>query len=216
MDHVTIQFPAIHNCTDNNKDLPHESSFRYVNVYQNHAVLVTPTTAICIDLLEYFINYCGIEETERPAFDELMAWMEGKSFTKDFWQFLVAKNEINVVSETKIKIKSGTFEKVLIYEHVNVSLDQVVGMLNKNIENQKSSVAAIGISQNNFNIISKTIGKMIGKNVLIFEFITITSTIRFTVDEMTFIFGVVLSSGQPTLKPFNFEHFKKFVQPKML
>lgn len=213
--HVTLQFPALHNCLDNSKDLPLQSMFRYVNIHRGHAVLVTSTTTICVDLRDYFIGYHTVEETERHAFEELMKWLEGKSFTDKFWKFLTQKNEISIVADNKIKIVGESLEKILVYEPVEVNIESAMSILVNNIENHKSAVPAVGISMHNFNIISKTVGKMIGKNVLVFEFLSASSTIRFTVNEMNFIFGVILSSGSPTLKPFNFEPFKKFTTPQL-
>lgn len=185
--------------------------YNYVSIINGHAVVVTPYSSIFIDLNDYFINYMTIVDDHREGFDELMKWMEGKHFTSEFWSYLTHWNTIYVVNEKSIKISGDNFEKELHYTHDDeVDIKNVLNMLVNNFKAGKNQLASIGVSNYTLKIIDKTIGKIIQKNPLIFEFISLNATIRFTVDSMPCVFGIILSSNALTTKQFLFDGFKNF------
>ena len=205
-----IMFPAIHKGIIPTKETTTEP-YNYVSVINVHAVVITPYSNIFIDLNDYFINYITIVEDHRQGFKELMDWMEGKHFTSEFWRYLTGWNTVEVVNENSISISGDKFEKELHYTHdQNISIKNVLNMMVNNFKSGKYQLASIGISNFTLKIIDKTIGKIIQKNPLIFEFISLNSTIRFTVDSMPCVFGIVLSNNALTAKQFIFDGFKNF------
>ena len=210
MNEVLIMFPALHNGIIKTKDATTEP-YNYVSVINGHAVVITPFSNIFIDLNDYFINYITIAEEHRPGFDELMKWMEGKHFTSEFWSYLTGWNKIRVIDEFSIGIDGDKFVKELHYtQDENIDIRNVLNLVVNNFKAGKYQLGSIGISNYTLKIIEKTIGKIIQKNPLIFEFISLNSTIRFTVDSMPCIFGIVLSNNALTTKQFIFDGFKKF------
>jgi hypothetical protein len=210
MSQVLIMFPAIHKGIIPTKEATTEP-YNYVSVISGHAVVITPYSNIFIDLNDYFINYITIVEDHRQGFKELMDWMEGKHFTSEFWSYLTGWNTVEVVDENSISISGDKFEKELHYTHdENINIKNVLNMMVNNFKSGKYQLASIGISNFTLKIIDKTIGKIIQKNPLIFEFISLNSTIRFTVDSMPCVFGIVLSNNALTTKQFIFDGFKNF------
>jgi len=210
MKKVLIMFPAIHNGIIKSKDNTTEP-YNYVSVSSGHAIVVTPYSTIFLDLNDYFINYITIGEEQREAFAELMDWMEGKHFTSEFWAYLTHWNTIHVIDRYRINISGDRFEKELVYTHDdNIDITNLINMLINNSKSGKFQLASIGISNQTMKIIDKTVGKLIQKNPLIFEFISLNSTIRFTVDSMPCVFGIVLSSNALTTKSGLFDGFKNF------
>jgi len=210
MKKVLIMFPTIHNGIIKTKD-PTTEPYNYVSVVCGHAVVVTPFSSIFIDLKDYFVNYITLAEDQREGFHELLNWMEGKHFTSEFWSYLTAWNTIEVVDDNSISISGDKFYKMLHYTHdENISIKNILNMVLNNFKSGKYQLASIGISNYTLKIIDKTVGKIIQKNPLIFEFISLNSTIRFTVDSMPCIFGIILSNNALTTKQFIFDGFKNF------
>lgn len=210
MEKVLIMFPAIHKGIIKSKDNP-KDPYNYVFVINSHAIVTTPYSVIAVDLNDYFLNYITIEENQKESFLELLKWMEGRHFTSEFWSYLTSWNEIFVLNETSICISGDKFEKVLHYtEDDDVDYKTTLSLILANSKSGKYQLGSIGVSNLTLKIIDKTIGKLIQKNSLIFEFISLNSTIRFTVDNMPCIFGIFLSSNAVTSKQYLFDGFKQF------
>lgn len=210
MSKVLIMFPSLHNGIIKTKDKTSEP-YNYVSVISGHAVVITPYSNIFIDLKDYFINYITIVENEKEGFYELLEWMEGKHFTSEFWSYLTAWNTIEVIDEFSISISGDKFVKELHYTHdEEIDTKNIINMVVNNFKAGKYQLPSIGLSNYTLKIIDKTIGKIIQKNPLILEFISLNSTIRFSVDSMPCIFGIVLSNNALTAKQFIFDGFKNF------
>jgi hypothetical protein len=203
-------FPSLHNGIIKTKDKSTEP-YNYVSIVSGHAIVITPYSTIFVDLKDYFINYITIIDEHRQGFDELMEWMEGKCFTSEFWSYLTGWNVIKVIDEFSISITGDKFVKELHYSHDDdINVKNVLNMTVNNFKSGKYQLASIGLSNFTLKIIDKTIGKIIQKNPLIFEFISLNSTIRFTVDSMPCIFGIILSNNALTTKQYIFDGFKNF------
>lgn len=210
MSKVLIMFPTLHNGIIKTKEETTEP-YNYVSVINGHAVVITPYSNIFIDLEDYFINYITIVEDHKQGFRDLLQWMEGKHFTSEFWSYLTAWNTIEVIDSNSISISGDKFVKELHYTHDDsISINNVLNLVVNNFKSGKYQLASIGISNFTLKIIDKTIGKLIQKNPLIFEFIALNSTIRFSVDSMPCIFGIILSNNALTTKQFIFDGFKNF------
>lgn len=213
MEHVKILFPSLHKGIKKDKNAPDESPYNYVSVLNGHAIVCTPQTVVCFNMWEYFMSYQVIPDDHKPEFSKLMAWMEGKHFTSEFWDFLTKWNHVSVVDENRLRVVNEKLDKELVYHHIAADLSSQKKLLKDNWENGKSQIANIAISNYHLKLIYDAIGTFIQKSALIFEFYTISSTVRFAVDEMNFIFGVLLSSGSVAIKPDNFKFMKEFIYP---
>lgn len=211
MKKVNLSFPALQKGIKSSKDNPENAPYNYVSIYSGHAIVVTPYVVICVNLEDYFLNYHTIHEEEREGFRELMNWMEGKFFTVEFWNYLTSKNEIYVIDDNMINVAGDNFEKQLIYSHKEISLQNVLSILKLNWDNGMNQISSIAINNNNLKTIDTTLGKLIATKALIFQFQSSgASTIRFTVEDMNCLFGIILSSNDCLSKPFNFEQLKQF------
>lgn len=212
MNKVKIMFPLLHKGVKQSKDNPEGSPYNYIVVRDGHAIVTTPYVVIALNLRDYFLNYHTIDEMEREGFEELMNWMEGKAFTVEFWSYIVAKHDITVLDDDRINVTGDAFQKELIYQEQDVKVENILSLLKNNWINGKTQVSAVGMSANNLKTITDTVGKLIGPNALIFEFnAVVNSTIRFTIEDMPCVFGVMLSSNNALDRPFNFDGFRKFV-----
>jgi hypothetical protein len=210
MSDFKIMFPAIHNGIMKTKDETTEP-YNFVSVVCGHAIVVTPYSSIFLDLNDYFINYITLAPGHREPFDQLIKWMEGKHFTSEFWSYLTHFNTIEVIDENTISISGDKFVKELKYEHdEKINISTVLNLLVNNSKALKYQLASIGVSNYVLKIIDKTVGKIVQRNSLIFEFISLNATIRFTVDSMPCIFGIILSNNALTTKQFIFDGFKNF------
>ena len=211
MEKVQLAFPNIHKGIKKSKDHPETAPYNYVTIFQQHAIIVTPYSVICLNIEDYFLNYHTIHEEQKVGFRQLMIWLEGKHFTTEFWDYLTTKNEIIVIDDNRINVSGDCFQKELVYEHKEVVFNNALQMIKQNFSDGKVQISSTAISNNILKTIDTTVGKLVGPNALIFEFNSLTSsTIRFTVQDMSFIFGIFLSSNDCLSKPFNFEHFNNF------
>lgn len=185
--------------------------FNFVSIKNGHALVCTPGSVIAINLQYYFQNVLSIAEPDREEFDKLMAWMENKYFTNEFWTYLTGWNEVEVVSDDRILVKGDKFQKELIYEPVEVHLSDAFNALRICVRNQRNAIPVVGVSNLNLRLIHDTVGGIIGTNPLVFEFISNNSMMRFTADNMPFIFGVLLLSNNAAQRPYAFTQFQDFI-----
>lgn len=212
MNKVEIMFPSLQKGIKKQKETPDASPYNYVSVKNGHAIVVTSNSVICLNMEDYFLNYHTILDDQKVGFRELLTWMEGKYFTTEFWEYLTSKNEIYVIDENRISVSGQLFEKELIYHENEVILDGALMLLKKNFGNQKLATPAVGMRNTLLKTIDATVGKLISQNAIIFEFnMDSNLLIRFTIEDMTCVFGVFTQSAECTGRPFNFENFKNFV-----
>ena len=211
MNKVQLVFPNIHKGVKKSKDHPETAPYNYISIVHQHAIVVTPFSVICLNLEDYFLNYHTIHEEQKVGFRQLMNWLEGKHLTTEFWEYLTSKNEVYVIDENRINVSGDSFQKELVYEHKDVVIENALQMIKQNFSDGKVQIASVAIANSILKLIDTTVGKFVGSNALIFEFNSLTaSTIRFTVQDMSFIFGIFLSSNDCLSKPYNFEHFNNF------
>lgn len=211
MKKVRIIFPPIHKGITIKKD-ESTSPYNYVSIVNSHAIVITPYTVICFNLREYFLNVLTVAEEENEAFHELLNWMEGKFFTIEFWNYLTSLNDISVIDETRINISGDKFHKELIYDsEIDFDTKGILVNLKKAFTSRRYQYAKIGVSNGILKTLDKTIGKTIQGNAFIFELLGPDQPILFTVDNMDFLFGLILSSNKEAMKQFLFDGFKEFV-----
>jgi hypothetical protein len=208
---VKIIFPSIHKGITIKKD-ESTTPYNYVSIVNSHAIVVTPYSVVCFNMREYFLNVLQIDDTENEAFHSLMNWMEGKFFTIEFWNYLTSLNDITVIDETRIKISGNRFQKELIYDsQIDFDTRGILKNLKTAFTGGKYQYARVGISNGILKNLDKTFGKIIQGNSLVFEMLGPDQPILFTVDNMDFIFGLILSSNKDAAKQFLFDGFKGFV-----
>lgn len=213
MNKVNIMFPSLEKGIKKMKDAPERSPYNYVSVKNGHAIVVNQQTIICLNMEDYFLNYHVIEEEEKVGFRELMNWMEGKHFTSEFWGYLTSRNAVAVIDEERISVTGQMFEKELIYHENDVNLEGVINLLKKSFADNKNQVSITAIKNSQLKIIDSCVGKLISQNSLIFELnAEPTSMIKFTIEDMSCVFGITTNPNECTKRPFNFENFKTFVQ----
>lgn len=212
MKNVLINFPSFHAGMTFTKETSFDDPKKYICIINGHAVITANEGCIVVNLKDYFENVFDVEPGE--AFDELMNWVEGKNFTKEFWKELSGLQNISVVDETTLLIENESYSSHLIYTHKEVLTDAVMKKFITSIKEEAHAYSTVGIPYGVINFIEKTVGPLLKKNnnSMIAEFIQKDREIKITFKGLPCIFGIVRNTTYEVEgRAFDFEDMTDFV-----
>lgn len=209
---LNIELPQLSKAIKVSKDTAFDDPKGYVCVVKEHAIVMNSSAVVVFNLRDYFENNDLITVDEEEEFDQLMVWLEGKNFTKDFWDDMSGGALITVMDDERIKIEANNYTKELIYVHKQVLVKGVLKQLNFNIKTPSEAYNTVAFPLSVQKFISDACGKIIGENPLILEFADVDKPARFIVDNKPFIFGLFRLNPVSSAKAFNFEEFQHFCE----
>lgn len=210
---ISLNFPPIHKSVVVDKKNP-QNIKNYVHVKNGVGIVIATHGVFCFDLKNFFIDSQLVQESEKLEFEELFSFLEGKSFTPEFWESLTKGDSIKVLDHDYLNIQNDKIQKNLLYEYPStVSIQGVLDTLKKNFINH----GAKGAVKNAINTLAlkqflKGFEKIIQSNSIIFEHTVDDSVSRFTVCNLPYIFGLIQNDFASTQKQFIFDMFSDFVK----
>ena len=168
-----------------------EDDFRqYIHVINKHAV-VQNGLCVVVDLREYIKKECDTEDDlDFSELDQIIDWMDGKSFKADFWKELTSMNFVSLYKEG-LKIENIHFNKLLEYEDIPRDIQNLIENLRiglKRIPNYTDRVAVYGSHVDKLNSIFK---KEVKNDCFLFDFCGKEYSIKFQVQKQPHIFGLL-------------------------
>lgn len=188
---MKFKLPKLHLLVTSDKKVSDDNARKYIHVVGGHAI-VNNEIIVAVNLRNYVKIECSItDEFELDRLTGILDWMEGKSFTKDFWQELVKENFVNLNSQNNIEIENVNYNKILVYEEV--LSDNVIPfeVIKDNIDRPGSPVQRIAYDGKIMSLLTKTFGSELTNDSIIFEYTGQENASKFTLTRRDYIFGLL-------------------------
>lgn len=187
---MKFRMPKLNSLVSSDKKLEDNDPTKLVTVIRGHAI-VCNEIYVAVNLREYVKIECGIVEThDLDVLTEIINWMEGKSFSKEFWSELTNDCFIKLTEEG-LEIQNLNYNKVLIYEEIQTSEDTYLAVLRDNLVETSVTVQKIAVNSSYLLLISNTFKKEFGKGSIILESTGIDKALRFSGVRKDYIFGFI-------------------------
>lgn len=208
---VEITLPALHKAISASKDLDFDNPQRYISVVNGHAIISNSVAVLVFNLDDYFNNYEDLKPDETHYYNELVEWMNGKFFSKEFWNEISGTKTISVIDSSTLRVEDANV-KNLSYTHHNVNIQGILKMLNYNAKTQPIPYPASAFSKACYTFIDKAVGKQIGTSSIITEFVEKEKPARWIADKNFYVFGLFMPNHAATEAAFNFEPLNEFCE----
>ena len=188
---MKFKLPKLHLLVTSDKKVSDDNARKYIHVVGSHAI-VNNEIIVAVNLRNYVKIECSItDEFELDRLTGILDWMEGKSFTKDFWQELVKENFVNLNGQNNIEIENVNYNKILVYEEV--LSDNVIPfeVIKDNIDRTGSPVQRIAYDGKIMSLLTKTFGSELTNDSIIFEYTGQENASKFTLTRRDYIFGLL-------------------------
>lgn len=150
---IKFKLPKLHLGVSTNKNLEDWDPKKFVNVINGYAIVSDGLTVIC-DLRQYIKDQCKIDDdqTQLKELDNIIEWMDGKSFDSKLWQELTSEQFVSLLTtrtqkdEKGLQIHNNKFLNKLVYmdPEVEDKEDFLKDILNK-FKNEKKSIQSINL-----------------------------------------------------------------------
>lgn len=115
---MKIKFPKLGSLLSVDKEIPNDDYKKLIHIRSGYALVFQGDLFIAVDLREYIKRECQIEDSDELGnLSNLVNIMEGKSFTKAFWDELKTPQEVSF-NPVSITISNGLFIKNLLFDNV--------------------------------------------------------------------------------------------------
>lgn len=206
---LQINLPQIHKGISKDKDNPLNPS-NYVKVRDGVAVVNSGFYVFAMDLKSYFTESALISDEELKDFNELMEFMEGKSFSSEFWNEIANNLLIRVLDEETLFIENDKISKNIFYQGKDIMSNGVFSTLISIGKTMPLASQSIAVDPKVLNTFLSCFGKLIQSNSVVFEITEKKDILRITVDNFKYIYGFVANNVMAAEKPFKFDSYKEF------
>lgn len=190
---MNFKLPSIHHLTNQNKKIGNDNPSKYIHVLKSHAY-VNHEIIAAVNLREYVKLECDVDDEE--DIDELyriLEWLEGKSFTKEFWEQLTKEKSVTLVDDS-LMIEDSTFTSYLHYQSIELDLRLPIKSISDNIDIPDFSLFRVSFSGAHMELLQKAFKNELKKDYLNLEFSETSKPVKFSFSTRNFIFGSIKST----------------------
>ena len=188
---MNFKLPQLHVLVASSKTLADDDARRYIHVANGHAIVNNDIIAI-VNLRNYVKIECNItEEFDLDRLTGILDWMEGKSFTKEFWAELVKENFVNLNGKDNLEIENANYNKILVYEDVDSDNTLPFQVIYDNIAREGSPVQRIAFNGAVTSGIEKAFKNELKNDSLLIEFTGQSTVAKFSLQRRDYIFGLL-------------------------
>lgn len=163
---------------------------KFIHVIARHAV-VQNGIAIAVDLREYIKRECEIEDDhDFKSLDQILNWMEGKSFTADFWKELTTKAFVELHPDG-LKIENLSYNKILEYEDVPRNINTMTESLKNGFAKSPVTVDRVAVNGVNVDKLNSVFKREMKQDCFIFDFCGKENSFKFQAQRRADIFGLL-------------------------
>lgn len=163
---------------------------RMVHVHNGYAIVQNQMTVI-VNLREYIKHQCKITQTE--DFEELndfMLFLEGKSFTGEFWNELTKEKMIDF-NESEIIIEELHYNKNLVYEEIPSEKHLLFNQLFHAIKTPAVTLDRVSIPFDSISKFTKLFPKELKNDNVLVDFVGKEKFIKISGHKADYIFGLI-------------------------
>jgi hypothetical protein len=208
---ITVKFPALNKAlTKNVKDLPEDDPRRGVIVLNNNAIVLRNSFCIVCDLYEYFTLEAGLEDDhEVEELDRILFFMDGKIFSNEFWAELTKGSNVKI-NEGNIFIENPKYAKDLHYKEIPFNLLEPLQKIEKIALQGENMLSAVALPFASLNIIYSCLAPEFKQDVIIFEFDTQETPVKFTFRKRKHFYGYIMPHYDSIQEGFRFDILDEF------
>ena len=147
-----------------------------------------------VNLREYIKSECEVDDEESlEQLDTILLWLEGKSFTKEFWSQLT-KEQIVYMEGDALVVEDSFFTSYFHYQSVELDLRLILKSTADNVNLTDFSLYRVSFSGNHLELLQKAFKNELKKDYLNLEFSETSKPVKFSLSIRNFIFGSIKST----------------------
>lgn len=205
---MRFKLPKIQNLLNSNKKVLDNDPRKLIHVFNGYAV-VSNDIIVVVDIKEYVKRELKITiEEDLNALKNIVSWMNGKSFNREFWtEFTKEISVVSVENENEMEIEFSGFTKKLLYEKIETDSMKAFSLLKSSIKAEKTEMERFSINGEILSLISKAFGTEIKSDEVIFQLSGSGKGIKFSFSMKDYIFGIVPESFNASMSMVAFDNF---------
>lgn len=205
---MKIRLPKIHLLLNSNGKLVDSDPRKSVHVTNGYAIVSNDIIAV-VNLREYIKRELGL--TEEHQFDELsdlINWMNGKSFNKEFWSELTKEIFVTTIDSEndEIEIEYSGFNKKLQYIQRDTNSERALQLLKSNITRTEVARERFAIGGEFLSLLTKAFTNELKYDNLLFAMAEQGTSVRFSLNKKDYIFGVIPESFEASMDMMAFDN----------
>lgn len=189
---MLLRLPKLDTLVSTDKDLPENAQSKVIKVKNGYAYVQNGISVI-VNLREYIkIENSLTTEEEIKELDEFMAYVEGKTFSKDYWKEMTKQCYVSIVDD-EVLVEYGTYNKFLQYTEMDDYEDESVvrkyllqTLSNKTTEKERFVLDGAYIQK-----LQKAFSNELKTDQIMFSKVEGQSNVKFTFLRRDYIFGLI-------------------------
>lgn len=190
MSTVKFKVPNLGKLVSSNKKLDNNAPQKMIHVLNGYAVVSNEIIAI-VNLREYVKHECSIKnEDDLKKLTRIIEWMEGKAFTKSFWDELKTQCFVEVIPDG-LEIQNISYNKHLIWENLFTQSNLMMETIKDNLSREPKTVDMIAVRGSAYSLLHNAFGAEMKNDSWVFDFSGKQHAMRFSGSSKDYIFGLI-------------------------
>lgn len=196
---MEFKLPKLFELLDKDKKKAEDLPQKFIHVYGGNAFVLNNGICVVVKLKEYVKQECSIEEAEDIAeLEAIIDWMEGRSFTGDFWKEFATKSDVATTVDG-LEVISGHTRKTLDFNDIYPDWSTAYNVMLSNFNRQPVTIDRIGIDGSKIGSVMNVFKTEMATDTYLFDFCGKETIVKFTGASKDYIFGFIqLNYGRAT------------------
>lgn len=189
---MLLRLPKLDTLVSTDKDLPENAQSKVIKVKNGYAYVQNGISVI-VNLREYIkIENSLTTEEEIKELDEFMAYVEGKTFSKDYWKEMTKQCYVSIVDD-EVLVEYGTYNKFLQYTEMDDYEDESVvrKFLLQTLGNKTTEKERFVLDGTYIQKLQKAFSNELKTDQIMFSKVESQSNVKFTFLRRDYIFGLI-------------------------
>lgn len=189
---MLLKLPKLDTLVSTDKDLTENSQSKVIKVKNGYAYIQNGISVI-VNLREYIkIENSLTTEEEIKELDEFMAYVEGKTFSKDYWKEMTKQCYVSIVDD-EVLVEYGTYNKFLQYTEMDDYKDESVvrKYLLQTLSNKTTEKERFVLDGTYIQKLQKAFSNELKTDQIMFSKVEGQSNVKFTFLRRDYIFGLI-------------------------
>lgn len=189
---MLLRLPKLDTLVSTDKDLTENSQSKVIKVKNGYAYIQNGISVI-VNLREYIkIENSLTTEEEIKELDEFMAYVEGKTFSKDYWKEMTKQCYVSIVDD-EVLVEYGTYNKFLQYTEMDDYEDESVvrKYLLQTLSNKTTEKERFVLDGTYIQKLQKAFSNELKTDQIMFSKVEGQSNVKFTFLRRDYIFGLI-------------------------
>lgn len=205
---MRFKLPKIQVFLSNSKKAPDNDPRKVIHVYNGYAIVSNDIIAI-INLREFIKSELNIvDETDLKKLSEIISWMNGKAFNKQFWTELSKEVFVESVDpeNDELEIFFSGFKNRIQWESIETDTDRVLKLLKHNLNREDVAMERYAVSGEHLNLISKAFASEMKTDNILFSLSGTSNAVKFSLANKDYIFGIIPESFSASMDIMAFDN----------